>query len=253
MPRRMILLLLVVWSFLHIAGCANQSNEVSTQPPTPPESITETSTTEAPPAETTLSGLPELTFLGRASVKIKTSTGMIIYIDPYATGKDYYSDPADYILVTHDHDDHNQVSKVKQKETTEIIHCPKNIHPGDVLTFDGLTIKAVEAYNDNHSKSSGCGYILSFDNQVLYHSGDTSTTTEMSTLKNEKITYALLCVDGYYNMGPAEAMEVATLIEAQFVVPIHTASEGYYNADNDAAFTLENTIHMKPGEMISLD
>jgi len=55
---------------------------------------------------------PALTFLGRASVKIVTATGFVIYIDPYA-GSDYAA-KADLVLVTHGHSDHNQVAKLER-------------------------------------------------------------------------------------------------------------------------------------------
>ena len=49
-----------------------------------------------------------MTFIGHASVKIKTTTGEVIYIDPYFP-TDSYKEPADVILVTHGHSDHNRV------------------------------------------------------------------------------------------------------------------------------------------------
>jgi L-ascorbate metabolism protein UlaG (beta-lactamase superfamily) len=200
----------------------------------------------------TASGKAELTFLGRASVKIVTAKGIVIYVDPFATAPGGYSQPADYILVTHGHSDHNVVSKVTQKDDTVIIKCPKDIKVGDVKTYEGLTIKAVAAYNSNHPKGTGCGYVLIFEDQVIYHSGDTSNIPEMEALSSEAITYALLCADGVYNMDAAEAMEVGKIIKAKYYIPIHTDGEGYYNAENDAAFQLENTVHMKPTETIIL-
>ena len=40
-----------------------------------------------------------LTYLGHATVKIRTSEGKIMYIDPYQPGD--YSDSADVVLITH--------------------------------------------------------------------------------------------------------------------------------------------------------
>ena len=51
-----------------------------------------------------------LLYQGQGSIRIVTSEGKVIYIDPYAgTGYDL---PADLILVTHDDPDHNKVAKV---------------------------------------------------------------------------------------------------------------------------------------------
>ena len=50
---------------------------------------------------------PILTYLGRASVKLAVPGKVTVYIDPFAPGD--YSEPADLVLVTHGHDDHNKV------------------------------------------------------------------------------------------------------------------------------------------------
>ncbi|MDD6038653.1 MAG: MBL fold metallo-hydrolase, partial [bacterium] len=55
-----------------------------------------------------------MTFIGHASVKIKTTTGKVIYIDPYFPTKFSYREPADFILVTHGHSDHNNMSLCTQ-------------------------------------------------------------------------------------------------------------------------------------------
>jgi len=60
----------------------------------------------------------ELTYFGRSSVKIKTASGLVVYIDPYAPGD--YSEAADLILVTHGHSDHNRVNLVARKSATVI-------------------------------------------------------------------------------------------------------------------------------------
>ena len=56
----------------------------------------------------------ELTLIGHASMKIKTAEGVVIYIDPYYEGD--YSEPADIILSTHEHHDHNAIDLVTRKE-----------------------------------------------------------------------------------------------------------------------------------------
>ena len=48
-----------------------------------------------------------MTFIGHASVKIKTTTGEVIYIDPYFP-TDSYKEPADVIMITRVHNDHSR-------------------------------------------------------------------------------------------------------------------------------------------------
>ena len=54
-----------------------------------------------------------LTYYGYAFVKLKTSEGKIIYIDPY--GVSAKTDSADIVLVTHEHSDHNDLMRILHK------------------------------------------------------------------------------------------------------------------------------------------
>ena len=60
-----------------------------------------------------------LLYMGQASIRIVTAENKVIYIDPYAG--DSYDLPADLILVTHAHFDHNQISKVENRNPDCII------------------------------------------------------------------------------------------------------------------------------------
>ncbi len=194
----------------------------------------------------------ELTFLGRASVRININDGRTIYIDPYAGAYKEYGEEADLVLVTHQHDDHNKIGLTTLKDSGEMYQCPMDIKSGDVIESNGITIEAVDAYNSNHARSQSCGFIITIDDIVIYHAGDTSTTTQMSEFDEKEIDYALLVMDGYYNMDAVEAMEVAELIDAEAVIPIHSAKSSDYNEENARLYTLDNRILVLPGETISL-
>lgn len=193
-----------------------------------------------------------LHFWGRASVRIDLDDGRVIYIDPYAYYKGAYEKPADIILVTHQHSDHNKIFLVKEKKSTRIFECPKNIKNGDVVFVDDIEIRAVQAYNSNHRKDQCCGFVIKVGELVIYHSGDTSTTSEMSEMSKYIIDYALLCMDDYYNMGPKEAEKVTVLIKAKYVIPIHTSKSGYYDEKNVNKFNYSGKIKMKPGDSVKL-
>jgi hypothetical protein len=195
-----------------------------------------------------------LTFLGHATVKIKTSDGKVIYIDPYQPGD--YSDSADVVLVTHQHGDHNQVNMVKKKVDCKIITNADALQGGvyKSFTIGNLTVDAVPAYNSNHSKSSCVGYVVGFNGINLYHAGDTGFIPEMADLAARKLTYALLPMDGIYNMTPEQAMQAAAAIQAANYIPIHTMPPpDTYNDAIVARFTIPNKIVVKNGQTIVLE
>lgn len=200
-----------------------------------------------------------LKWLGHASIKIKTNEGLVIYIDPYA-GTDY-SEPADIILVTHGHNDHNQVNKVAKKVDCQIFSGMganvggTKMAAGDSAEAKGIKIKAVEAYNSNHPKGTGVGFVIEIYSVKIYHCGDTSKIPEMAQLESLHLDYALLCIDGVYNMGPAEAMEVAEIIKAKKVTPIHVAPSNAteeQKQQNIQKFNPPNKLIMKKGDTIYL-
>ncbi len=197
--------------------------------------------------------LDSLKYLGHASVKIKTSAGKIIYIDPYA-GTDY-ADSADVLLVTHAHDDHNRQNLVKKKATCTVITYSDANQSGVYKNFTvgDIKIDAVAAYNANHAKNACVGFVLEFNGIRLYHSGDTGKIPEMADLAARDLTYALLCMDGIYTMSPEEATQAAAMINAKYYMPIHTMPPpDTYSDAIVARFTVANKIVVKNGESIAL-
>ncbi len=163
-------------------------------------------------------------YQGHASLRITADTGEVNYVDPYAG--DGYDPGADLILITHGHSDHNQISKIKNKnEGCQTITYKEALVKGEYKTFDlgYVAVTAVQAGNNpNHSLKSCVGFVLTFSNgKKVYLSGDTSTTEQMKELADWEIDYAFFCCDGTYNMGIQEAAECAKLVRAKHTIPYH--------------------------------
>ncbi|MCI8624118.1 MAG: MBL fold metallo-hydrolase [Provencibacterium sp.] len=166
--------------------------------------------------------MAKLYYQGHGSLRLTTQDGMVIYLDPYAG--DGYDLPADLILITHEHTDHNQSDLVPQKRHCPIIRSADALQDGDYkhFTVGTVEIEAVPAYNRNHDVQKCVGYVLSLDGVKLYAAGDTSTTDAMGAkLREMALDYALLPIDGVYNMNAREASKCAELIGARCTIPIH--------------------------------
>ena len=157
----------------------------------------------------------KLHYQGHGSYRITTGEGRVIYVDPYAG--DGYDLPADLVLVTHEHYDHNAIKKISMQDHTRVIRSEQALTQGIYHKFDlgWIQIQAVPAYNKNHSRENCVGYLLYWDGLCLYASGDTSETKEMAELP--PMDYALLPIDGVYNMNAEEASRCAVKLSARWV------------------------------------
>lgn len=174
--------------------------------------------------------LENIKWLGHAGFKIKGEK--TVYIDPFKIND---TEPADIIIITHEHFDHLSPEDIKkiQAGKTAIVTTPdcyskvsgniKTISPGQSIVVDGIRIDAVPAYNTNknfHPKGNGwIGVIVAIDGKRIYHAGDTDNIPEIAQLKN--IDIALLPVSGTYVMTAEEAADAANKIMPKVAVPMH--------------------------------
>ncbi len=175
-------------------------------------------------------------WLGHASFQMRIGD-LNVYVDPYEGS---YVDMADVVLISHDHFDHCDVSKIEKlrKEETTIIApstCSakirgkvKVLRAGEKVAIKDVTFEAVQAYNVKrfrshgtpfHPKGSGVGYLISSGGKTVYFAGDTDLVPEMNRLKN--VFLAILPIGGTYTMDIPEAVEAALAIKPQFAIPMH--------------------------------
>lgn len=197
--------------------------------------------------------MAKLLYQGHGSVRITTDTGTVVYIDPYAgTG---YDVPADLILVTHQHFDHNRVDLPARKAVCDVIQSHDVIKKDgtyQTLTLHGVTVTGFPAQNKNHRREDCVGYILTADGKKLYFAGDTSKVPEMADLKALTLDYALLPIDGIYNMDEIEAAQCAAMIGAAKTIAIHMSPGELFSEEKAARFNVENKLIVRPGEEIQL-
>ena len=197
--------------------------------------------------------MAQLYYQGHGSFRITTDEGKVVYVDPYAG--DGYDVPADLILVTHDHMDHNQVELVANRnEGCRVITHEDALVDGKYRVFGlgWITVTPVRAENQNHDPKHCVGYILKFDDISLYASGDTSYFREMFGFRPFKLDWALFPTDGMFNMGPEEATRCAEECGTKKAIPIHCKPGVLYDEEVAQRFTFEGRVLVRPGETIDL-
>jgi len=197
--------------------------------------------------------MAKLYYQGHGSFRITAADDRVIYVDPFAG--DGYDLPADLILVTHQHRDHNRTELCAQKPDCRIISNEEALADGvhQRFSFDGIAIEAVEAYNRMHDPKKSVGYILTLDGVTLYASGDTSKTAQMETFAARALDYALFPCDGVFNMKLKEAADCARLAAAKHNIPIHLKPGALFDAKRAVKWDAPNRLIVQPGEEILLE
>ena len=198
--------------------------------------------------------------LTQATVKIEVTGGPIIYIDP--TGNTPTSGDADFILLTHNHGDHQSTAVITRlrKAGTVIVSSPPGVPalttafpgttiqavtPGNRLTLGGVEVEMVPMYNvvrNNHPRAMNfVGYVVNVGGVRVYHGGDTERFPEMKTFTAD---VALLPLGQTFTMiNVQDAVEAALDVQARIAIPIHWGNaEGTLADANFFTSTLANRM-----------
>ncbi|NPA45894.1 MAG: metal-dependent hydrolase [Chlorobi bacterium] len=187
-------------------------------------------------------------FLGHASLLIE-SEGKKIIVDPFISGNpaaqgkiDVDSIVADYILVTHAHQDHIlDVERIaarnpglKLVSNFEIVNYfgQRGIdgHPmnhGGSWDFDFGRVTYVNAihtssFPDGSYGGQPGGFVIESEGKALYIAGDTALTYDMKTIPMmTRLDAAFLPVGDNFTMGPGSAAIAADFIGLDRVIGYH--------------------------------
>lgn len=176
------------------------------------------------------------------SACIRINSEKTIYIDPANLSEENWKKKADFILLTHSHDDHFSIETLENiVKPTTIIVCPSDceeslinehfefniyvIKPSERVKLNRVKIEAIPAYSTSaHPNSAGwVGYVIELNGFRIYHSGDSGFTPEMSALKN--IDIAFITVREPYMMSPKEVIQSINVFKPKIIIPIHWIEE----------------------------
>ena len=193
------------------------------------------------------------------SIEVK---GITLLIDPFITGNEKVKDKvniddlkADYILLTHAHQDHTLDAEAIAKRTGAVIisnyeitsHYENKgleVHPlnhGGKWSFDFGTVKYVNAihtssFPDGSYGGQPGGFVIEGEHKNIYIAGDTALTMDMKLIPmHTKLDLAILPIGDNFTMGVDDAILASDFVECDKVLGCHYDTFGYIEIDHEAA------------------
>ena len=203
----------------------------------------------------------KITFYGQNSLALQIGETHIV-VDPFITGNDLSKDKvdidklkADYILLTHAHQDHILDAEAIAKNTGATIvsnyeianHYEEKgleVHPmnhGGWWEFDFGRVKYVNAihtssFPDGSYGGQPGGFVIESTNANIYIAGDTALTMDMKLIPmHTKLDLAILPIGDNFTMGVDDAIVACNFVECDKVLGVHYDTFGYIEIDHGEA------------------
>lgn len=166
----------------------------------------------------------EIKYLGHASFRIRGKNAKVVIdpFDPGMVGLKFPAVDADVVLISHNHDDHNNAGAVS----------------GNPVVFKGpgeYEVKGVKIYGypSFHDKDAGAKrgkntmYLLTVDGIHILHVGDLGEKLSDAMIDELDVVDILMVpTGGTFTVDAKEALEVVRQIEPKIVIPMHYRVDG---------------------------
>lgn len=185
---------------------------------------------------------------------------------------------ADFILLSHGHQDHVQdAEQIARNNNATIVaiheiaswYSEKGIektHPmniGGKVTLPFGTVKMVTAVHsstlpDGSNGGVAAGYVVETENKTFYFAGDTALTYDMKLIPEQyDLDFALLPIGDNFTMDIHDAVRAADFVEVDKVIGMHYDTFPYIEIDHEevrdvAKLADKELILMEIGQTINL-
>jgi L-ascorbate metabolism protein UlaG (beta-lactamase superfamily) len=189
----------------------------------------------------------KVTYYGHACFSAVVG-GKTLLFDPFISGNplaktvDVKSLPADFILVSHGHDDHLADAVEIAKRTNALVIAgfevgewflkqgvPRvhHLNHGGGHAFDFGRAKYVNAVHsstlpDGSPGGNPGGFVVETAEGNFYYSGDTALTLDMKLIgETTPLKFAVLCIGDNFTMGPDDAVKAAEFVRCKEILGVH--------------------------------
>lgn len=225
----------------------------------------------------------QITYYGH-SCFLLVAQGKKILFDPFITPNELASHididtiQADYILLSHGHQDHMADLEAIYKNTKATLISSfelvswfgnkgvENSHPmnlGGSKEFNFGTVKMVNAIHssslpDGTYAGNPAGFVISTPEQTFYYAGDTALSMDMQLIGKEfNIDFAFLPIGDNFTMGIQDAVKAADFVKTNTIIGMHYDTFPYIKVDHKAVKNVANNAKkdlklMEIGETLTL-
>lgn len=217
----------------------------------------------------------KFTYYGHSCFNVDVK-GKKLLFDPFispnelAAQVDVSKIEADYILISHGHEDHIADCVSIAKRTGALVICNweiylwlqkqgvEHIHPmntGGKKTFDFGTVKCMAAQHssslpDGSYGGNPMGFVVMADKN-FYYSGDTALSLDMQLVpQGAPIAFSILPIGDNFTMGYEDAVRAAHMVSSHTVIGVHYNTFPYIVIDTEKAkqYFEKNGLELKlPG------
>ena len=203
----------------------------------------------------------KVTYFGHSCFGVEVGNKNLLF-DPFITHNklaskiDIKSIKADYIFISHGHEDHIADAVAIAKNTNAIIISNfeicnwlnkkglENYHPmniGGKWIFDFGKVKCLSAVHsssmpDGSYGGSAMGFLISSNDSTFYYAGDTALTYDMKLIGDYRdVNFAFLPIGDNFTMSIDNAIIASDFIKCEKIIGMHYDTFGYILIDKKEA------------------
>lgn len=180
----------------------------------------------------------DIWFHGQACFRIKGKSVSLVF-DPYNSsfvGLPPLKLEADIVCVSHDHNDHNDVTVAKRADGG----APFVISGPGEYEKSGVNVVGVSSFHDDKEgaeRGKNTIYLVNVDDINIVHLGDLGqkklTQEQVETLSSCDVL--MIPVGGTYTIDAKDAPDIIAQLEPKIIVPMHFKLEGLKFALSDVS------------------
>lgn len=210
---------------------------------------------------------PVLRWHGHSYFDLTTSKGTRIVFDPHAIeGYGRQGVPADLVLISHSHNDHNQVGILSNPGKFKVLEGLKqtgNKVEWNLLDekFRDVRVRTIGVYHDNaqgSEKGKNAVFVVEADGIRFVHLGDLGHVLTKDQVKEiGPVDVLMIPVGGIYTLNGADAKEVVSELKPKkYILPMHYGTKVFddvLTADEYLEDQKKESVKKKDSNQLEID